>query len=324
MGGGSWNSKNYGGLHTGADKNQNSGPYSSDGYRVNPTVSHLDFVEGEDVIYIGNHKYKHKTRIPNGTRGTVLSKNNLQNKRLKSCRSLLRVDFNEHGIRYVRKELLQFPSDYSESLEEQLDKPGVTEGVQSYRNEARSRRRQLARDSRYEQTLDNRQKTKEFREWRKDFLDQTCSTLQNELNELKHDENLSINRKKEVMLKQELRGIRKEESSDECSPERKAELTTQMAAIKEQLEAIKQYESDLTKEKNILNDILQNKQSRKFIRKVYNRESYNNYLHATKEGKPYVFEHKPSREYTVTPNVAAAKNDRINLLQWGLYPRDVA
>ena len=54
MGGGSWNGKNYGGLHTGADKKQNVGPYSSDGYRPNPFLSNLDFVTGDEVIYIGN------------------------------------------------------------------------------------------------------------------------------------------------------------------------------------------------------------------------------------------------------------------------------
>ena len=96
MGGGSWNGKNFGGLHTGADKKQNSGPYSSDGYIRNPRVSHLDFVAGEEVIYIGSSKYKHKTNIPNGTKGTVLEKEG----GLKSARSVLRIDFKEHGVRY--------------------------------------------------------------------------------------------------------------------------------------------------------------------------------------------------------------------------------
>ena len=98
MGGGSLNGKNFGGMHTGADKRANSGPYSNDGYRPNPTSSHLDFEVGDKVNYIGSEKYKHKSRVPNGAIVTIMKKDNLTNKRQKTCRSILKVDFGQNGI----------------------------------------------------------------------------------------------------------------------------------------------------------------------------------------------------------------------------------
>ena len=117
MGGGSYNGKNFGGMHTGTDKNANAGPYSNNGYRPEPNVSHLDYEVGDTVTHIGSEKYKHKSRVPNGAKGLIMKKDNLSNKRQKTCRSILKVDFGLYGINYIRKELLQFPSDYSECLE---------------------------------------------------------------------------------------------------------------------------------------------------------------------------------------------------------------
>ena len=77
MGGGSWNGKNFGGMHTGADKKQNGGPYHNNGYVHEPNISHLDFMEGDKVRYTGSEKYKHKSRVPNGAIGTVMKKDNL-------------------------------------------------------------------------------------------------------------------------------------------------------------------------------------------------------------------------------------------------------
>ena len=310
MGGGSWNGKNFGGLHTGADKKQNSGPYSSDGYIRNPRVSHLDFVAGEEVIYIGSSKYKHKTRIPNGTKGTVLEKEG----GLKSARSVLRIDFKEHGVRYVRKELLQFPSDYSESLEEQLDRKPPLVGNQNYRADSRREQRATNRDTKYHQTLENRKKNKEFREWRKSFLDEAELSLQTQLNQLKYDDTLSDNRKQEVSIKQTIRTLKKEgedENKDEIS------------ALQQKLKDIREYEESVIKEKNILIEILRTKKSRQFLRNVYNRESYNNYLHSQWKNQDYVFQKEPSREYVVQPETEATSTEAQRLLLWGLYPQDV-
>ena len=310
MGGGSWNGKNFGGLHTGADKKQNSGPYSSDGYIRNPRVSHLDFVAGEEVIYIGSSKYKHKTRIPNGSKGTVLEKEG----GLKSPRSVLRVDFKEHGVRYVRKELLQFPSDYSESLEEQLDRKPPLVGNQNYRADSRRERRATNRDTKYQQTLENREKNKEFREWRKSFLDQAEVSLQSQLNQLKHDDTLSDNRKQEVAIKKTIKTLKKEgedENKDEISK------------LQQQLKDIKDYEDTVTKEKNIVSELLRNKRSRRLLRNVYNLESYNNYLHSQWKNQEYVFQTEPSREYVVQPETEATSTEAMRMLLWGLYPQDV-
>ena len=37
----------------GLDKNQNAGPYSNNGFRKDPQISHLDFMEGEVVEFVG-------------------------------------------------------------------------------------------------------------------------------------------------------------------------------------------------------------------------------------------------------------------------------
>lgn len=310
MGGGSWNGKNFGGLHTGADKKQNSGPYSSDGYIRNPRVSHLDFVAGEEVIYIGSSKYKHKTNIPNGTKGTVLEKEG----GLKSARSVLRIDFKEHGVRYVRKELLQFPSDYSESLEDQLDRKPPLVGNQSYRTDSRRQKRASERNVAYSQTLENRKKNKEFREWRKSFLDEAELTLEAQWNQLKHDDTLSDNRKLEVSIKKSIKTLKKDGEDENQDEIRK---------FQQQLKDIKEYEESVTKEKNSIAEILRNKKSRQLLRNVYNRESYNNYLHSQWNNLEYVFQTKPSREYVVQPETEATSTEAQRLLMWGLYPQDV-
>ena len=54
MGGGNWNGKNFGGMHTSDGKKQNAGPYSNNGFQPEPFTSHRDFVEGDEVIYTGS------------------------------------------------------------------------------------------------------------------------------------------------------------------------------------------------------------------------------------------------------------------------------
>ena len=152
-------------------KNQNAGPYANDGYINDPHSSHLNFLEDEEVHYIGYDKFKNKNNIPNGAIGTVLNKDD--SKKLKSSRSQIKVDFGEHGVRYVHKNLLQFPSDYSQCLDTQLSKgQRIPRKLTDEENEQREARLQAKKDARYEVILSNRESNKKFREWRKDFLEQ--------------------------------------------------------------------------------------------------------------------------------------------------------
>ena len=324
MGGGSYNGKNFGGMHTGADKKQNGGPYSNDGYINDPNSSHLNFLPDEEVIYIGStNKNKHKKDVPNGTRGTVVDKNNLNNPKQKSSRSLILVDFGLHGVRYVHKNVLQFTSDYSDCLETLCEKRGTTEGDQSSRNKTRALKRSKFRDAKYQQTLENREKRKQFREWRKDFLDQKELDLRVELEDLKQDPTLVENRKQEVVIKQEHRVLKMANDKDETlSEETKQENKERMDELKAQLTVFSNYEKSNMKERDIIREILRNKQSRKFLRNVYNRESYNNYLHSQMNGQEYVFQ-KETKEYKVNPDAEATSTPERELLCWGLYPHQV-
>ena len=132
MGGGHWNGKNFGGMHTSDGKKQNAGPYSNNGFQPEPFTSHRDFVEGDEVIYTGSSsKNKNKRNVPNGAVGTVVEKG--YNRLQKSSRSTILVDFGQNGIRYVNKNCLMFPSDDEECMEKRLDAPPVILGVQSHR-----------------------------------------------------------------------------------------------------------------------------------------------------------------------------------------------
>ena len=132
MGGGNWNGKNFGGMHTSDGKKQNAGPYSNNGFQPEQFTSHLDFVEGDEVIYTGtSSKNKNKRKVPNGAMGTVVEKG--YNRLQKSSRSTILVDFGQNGIRYVNKDCLMFPSDDEECMEKRLDAQPVILGVQSHR-----------------------------------------------------------------------------------------------------------------------------------------------------------------------------------------------
>ena len=132
MGGGHWNGKNFGGMHTSDGKKQNAGPYSNNGFQPDPFTSHRDFVEGDEVIYTGSSsKNKNKRNVPNGAVGTVVEKS--YNRLQKSSRSTILVDFGQNGVRYVNKNCLMFPSDVEECMEKRLDAPPVILGFQSHR-----------------------------------------------------------------------------------------------------------------------------------------------------------------------------------------------
>lgn len=132
MGGGHWNGKNFGGMHTSDGKKQNAGPYSNNGFQPEPFTSHRDFVEGDEVIYTGSSsKNKNKRNVPNGAVGKVVEKG--YNRLQKSSRSTILVDFGQNGVRYVNKNCLMFPSDDEECMEKRLDALPVILGVQSHR-----------------------------------------------------------------------------------------------------------------------------------------------------------------------------------------------
>ena len=114
MGGGHFNGKNHGGEHTGDGKKQKCGPYSANGYRPEPDISHQDFEVGLQVIYTGTNKNKNMNYIPNGTLGEIMKKNN-PSKLQKTSRSILKVDFGDKGIRYVNKSVLQLVGSFEEN-----------------------------------------------------------------------------------------------------------------------------------------------------------------------------------------------------------------
>lgn len=126
----------------GFDKNQNAGPYSNNGFRKNTNSSHLDFIEGEEVEFVGqSEKTKHKRGIPNGTIGTILDKSTMKNKNMKTSRSQLFVDFGKHGCRIVRKELLRYPDEHEELLEGLVDIQGSSQGFQNYIKEMKRKQK---------------------------------------------------------------------------------------------------------------------------------------------------------------------------------------
>ena len=303
----------------GMDKKQNNGPYCNNGYIHEKHTSHLCYVPGEEVIYTGStNKNKHKKDVPNGKRGTVMVKN----KNMKSSRSQVLVDFGEYGVHYVHKNVLQFTTDYSDCLDTLREKQG-SNGIQSSRDKARAARRSQARELKYQQALENRKKLKEFREWRKDYLDQAKINLEQELITLKEDPTLAENRNQEVIIKQERRVLKLANDKDKTlSEETKQANKARMEELKAQLDVISDYEKNNMKERDIIREILRNEQSRKFLRNVYNRESYNNFLHSQMNGEEYVFQ-KKTKDYEVKEGVEATSTPEHELLRWGLYPQQV-
>ena len=302
----------------GMDKKQNNGPYYNNGYIHDKHTSQQCYVPGEEVIYTGStNKNKHKKDVPNGTRGTVM----IKNKNQKSSRSQILVDFGEYGTRYVHKNVLQFTTDYSDCLDTLCEKQG-SKGIQSSRDKARAARRSQARELKYQQALENRKDRKEFREWRKDYLDQAKIDLEQELITLKEDPTLAENRKQEVILRQEYRVLKTMDKDKTVPEETKQANKLRMEELDAQLTVISKYEKKNMKEREIIREILRNEQTRKFLRNVYNRESYNNFLHSQKNGEEYVFQ-KKTKEYKVNPDVSATSTPEHELLRWGLYPQQV-
>ena len=284
-------------------KNQNAGPYCANGYRHNSNASHLNFVEGEDVFYIGNRKSKKLTK---GQKGVVMPKT--KQDRSKTNRSLIKVDFSESGVRFVSKQLLQSPSDYTFCLQDQLSR--CQSGKQAQRNDRKKTIQSQLRQTNYEQTLANRAERKRFREWRKEYLDLLESRLESDYATKKQCQEVKDNRVREADVKKQIRQIKEK---DDLTDEDKSLLESYQSEIKE----ISQFEKAHYKELNVLKEMIHNKASRKFVRCVYSRPSYNDYLHSIRLNDTYPKIRKPSRDYTVNESKEVSDNS-IQRFQWGL------
>jgi len=96
---GSWNGKNFGGLHTGTGKYQKGGVYSSNGKRFKP-FPNSKFEVGKEVAYIGSHKdYRGEMG-----KGVVVSKNG---DTIRSGRSIIKVKLGNQNV-YFHKNNLRF------------------------------------------------------------------------------------------------------------------------------------------------------------------------------------------------------------------------
>ena len=95
---GSWNSKNYGGLHTGTGKYQKGGVYSSNGQRFRK-IPNYEFEKDRLVKYIGTHKDFINEK------GKVVSK---VGDKQKSGRSIIKVKLGNEKIVYFHKNNLGF------------------------------------------------------------------------------------------------------------------------------------------------------------------------------------------------------------------------
>jgi hypothetical protein len=370
MGGGHFNGKNHGGEHTGDGKKAKCGPYSSNGYRPNTQISHLDFIPTEHVIYTGTSKNKSKHYIPNGTEGVILE-DDTYNKLQKVPRSVLKVDFGKKGIRYVHKNVLQHVEGYGEYIEGLLDTPSMFDGYQAYRNDKKKDVKEKLRPERYEQILKNRRKNAEFREWRKGYLHNKEVELYDHLNNiqskgkykegydgddgeayLKTNEStksynedkksyyeqhrMKIDRRKK--LKDELDGLVEEHIEEDKLPDEFDDVEGKKGYYKQRRkeeERIKVLKNDLyilenyfntSNDSQQINELLHSK-SRQFVRHVSSKQDYNNYLHCIKSCSDYDYKHtllKPSRDYSVIESDKVAKEPtNLNLILWGLNPRDV-
>ena len=106
--------------------------------------------------------------------------------------------------------------------------------------------------------------------------------------------------------------------------------TRQLKFLRIELNRIEDYFDRSSKEYKELTKCIYDG-SRKFIREVNSKNDYNKYLQHHYEQKDkdekvdYKYkEMKPSRVYKVDPETKATESNEINLLQWGLYPQDVA
>jgi hypothetical protein len=373
----------------GLDKNQNAGPYSNNGFRKDPQISHLDFMEGEVVEFVGqSEKTKNKRGIPNGSMGTILDKSTMKNKHMKLSRSELFVDFDKHGTRIVRKELLRFPDDHEDQLDELVDTQGSMQGYQDYTKEMirkeknrlinellfvsdeneevsleklrefnekvntihkkiydNKQRKNILKQDKINQTLTNRENNKKYRTWRQEFLHKKYIDLQQKVNNLYSSPEYKHKRVLKNKLVDEIdeltdkytptnEPVTKSKFMETCSesdkePEKlyhykKDKDVVRIKYLKQELLKVQLYLKESTKDIHKLSSYMDSP-SRQYIPEVSDRTDYLKYLHYHYEGgSEYKYEDpKPSREYTVDPNMSVEKDNDIKLFQWGLNPQDV-
>jgi len=355
MGGGNYNGKNHGGEHTGDGKKLKCGPYSANGYRPDPSISHLDYVVGSKVIYTGTNKNKNRIYIPTGTSGEIMEKDNSY-KLQKTSRSILKVDFGEQGVRYVSKSVLQLVGSFEEHQDYVLDTTDK-EGIQSERNDKKKKVQDKLLSAKYAKILKNREKNKEFREWRKDHLDEKQIDIQNAINELQSTPEYKQKKETKKKLTEEIEGIQEKytlakehetktkfiseykdknphHTHEQCEKEyvkQKDNDFKRQKYLKNELLKVKEYFESSSAEIKKLNEVM-NRGDRQFVHEVTGKTEYNTYLHHHYEQRNKVdkvdydyeeYELEPSKEYKVDPNVKATVPENINLLQWGLYPHQV-
>ena len=355
MGGGQYNGKNHGGGHTGDSKKQKCGPYSANGYRPDPEISHQDFVVGSQVTYTGFNKNKNNIYIPNGTLGEIMEKDNSY-KLQKTSRSILKVDFGEQGVRYVNKNVLQLVGSFEENQDYVLDTTDK-EGIQSERNDKKKKVQEKLQPAKYAKILENREKNKEFREWRKNYLDEKQNDIKNDINKLQSTpeykqkketrkklmdeiedipEKHSLAKEHETKTKfiSEYKGKNPHHTYEQCEKQyfkQKDNDFKRLKYLKNELLKVKEYFESSSDKIKKLNEVV-NRGDRQFVYNVTGKDDYNTYLHhhygqrnkvdkVDYDYKKYLL--KPSEEYKVDPNVKATESENINLLRWGLYPHQV-
>jgi hypothetical protein len=340
-------------------KSQNEGPYHNNGYQPDPQLSHLDFEPEDPVYYTGYSKNKHKSDIPHNSRGTVVEKDNT-NKLKRTSRSVICVDFGDHGIRLVHKNLLQLCDDEHRCLEESLNSYKSQEGFQSYRNDNRgngvpkevfeSGRKVTKKQLDIETTLENRELHKQFREWRKTFLDEKKEALELKLTEMTNDSKFKKDREERKKAEEMIEGLTDKytdlnepvtkhlfmESHDNkkyTNEQLQSMYNVQKEQDKRRIKMLKQNLMNIhitlrgrTKGIHKLTSAIESSSRAFFMNECVSRTDYQNMLHREWNNRP-ITNIEPSREYVVTPPVESVMDEETKynaeLLQWGLYPQDV-
>ena len=315
MGGGQFNGKNHGGQHTGDGKKQKMGLYSSNGFSPDNTISHLDFTPDNMVIYVGTNKNKNKFYIPNGCEGIIMD-NGKENKLQKTSRSMFKVNFGDKGIHYVRKELLQHVDAFTENqilTLERLDK-----STQHGRNEKKKLVQEKLQAAKHSKILSNRAENKQFREWRKEHLDEEHVNLQTKLATYKNTEEYYQSKQREAELKQLIRTLK---MSGDLSEEQTKELTDYQCELRKINECF-------YKEKNyheFLQHHLTCNHDRRYVLEVISSVEYQDYLyhHYNQRDKEEKTEYEskslePSRKYIIdNSGTTFTSPPNIDSILWG-------
>ena len=316
MGGGHFNGKNHGGEHTGDGKKQKKGPYSSNGFSPDTSISHLDFTPDNMVIYVGTNKNKNKIYIPNGCEGIIMDKGK-ENKLQKTSRSMFKVNFGDKGIHYVRKELLQHVDAFTENQILTLER--LDTSSQHERNEKKKLVQEKLQPAKHSKILSNRAENKQFRKWRKEHLDEEHAKLQTKLSTYKNTEEYYQSKKREAELKQLIRTLK---MSGDLSDEQTKELTDYQGELKD----INKYFDKEKKDHEFLQHHLTCNHDRRYVLEVISSVEYQDYLYhhynqRDKEEKtPFKSKSlEPSRKYIVdNSGTTFTSPPNIDSILWGL------